>query len=117
MSQIHYDAINTVISPIDTSIIRFNDQNSKPILEIGRDGKIIIGEGYTPTEAGDAFIRRILDGMPQYFGAEFKDEIKALKQNVKRLENENQHLKNELNSSRLQLEAWVEDYHRLQDTL
>jgi hypothetical protein len=115
MSQIHYGAINTAISPIETSVISFADQNSKPILEIGRDGKIIIGEGYTPTEAADEFIRILTEKMPQYIDSPYKAEIKALRNDVKRLEEDKEIYKRQFRSIQIQLEAWVEDYHRLQN--
>lgn len=115
MSQIHYGALNTAISPIDTSIITFSDQTSKPILEIGRDGKIIIGEGYTPTEAADEFIRVLTEKMPQYIDSPYKAEIKALRDDVKRLEEDKEIYKAQFRSIQIQLEAWVEDYYRLQD--
>jgi len=115
MVQIHYPNVNTAISPIDTSIISFSDHKSKPILEIGRDGQIIIGEGYNPTEAADEFIRILAEKMPQYIDSPLKAEIKALRDDVKRLEEDKEIYKRQFRSIQIQLEAWVEDYHRLQN--
>lgn len=33
--------------------------NGRPVMTIGTNGEITMGEGYTPTEAGDAFIKAL----------------------------------------------------------
>jgi hypothetical protein len=70
-----YANISTAISPIDTSIIQFSDKDSKTILSITPEGQIEIGEGYTPTEAGDEFIDRLSMYLPNALEQKFKHEI------------------------------------------
>jgi ribosomal protein L19E len=53
--------------------------------------------------------------MPQYIDSPYKAEIKALRDDVKRLEEDKEIYKRQFRSIQIQLEAWVEDYYRLQD--
>ena len=113
----HYKdlSLNTAISPIDTSIIQFSDKESNMILEITPEGRIEIGEGYTPTEAGDEFIDRLSTYLPDALEKKFKTELDSLNADLKRLTNDNEVLKRQLNEKQFQLECWVEDYYRMQN--
>ena len=110
-----YANISTAISPIDTSIIQFSDKDSKTILTITPEGLIEIGEGYTPTEAGDEFIDRLSMYLPNALEQKFKPEIDSLNAELKRLTHDNEVLKRQLNEKQFQLECWVEDYYRMQN--
>lgn len=41
---------------VNPNELRIHSGNNPPVLIIKKDGSIEIGEGYTPTEAGEAFI-------------------------------------------------------------
>ena len=49
-------SINQV--PSDPIVIR-NTTNSELIFKITSDGEIVVGDGYTPSEAGDEFIKQM----------------------------------------------------------
>jgi flagellar capping protein FliD len=110
--------MTTAISPVDTSIITFKDPNTELIFEINREGQIIIGKGYTPTEAADIFLERLSQIMPGFVNSKtefLQKENDTLNVDLKRLTNDNEVLKRQLNEKQFQLECWVEDYYRMQN--
>ena len=60
------DSPSTKISPIDTSVITFKDPATELIFEINREGQIVIGKGYNPTDAADLFLERLSGIMPEF---------------------------------------------------
>ena len=114
-----YSDINPLsISPIDTSIITFKDPNTELIFEINREGQIIIGKGYTPTEAADIFLERLSQLLPNFVNAKtdmLQKEKDSLNTDLKRMAHDNEVLKRQLNEKQFQLECWVEDYYRMQN--
>jgi hypothetical protein len=99
------------VSPIDTSVITFKDPNTELIFEINREGQIVIGKGYTPTEAADMFLDRLSQIMPNFVNAKtehLQKENKELSNKIKQLQNEYNAQTLEVRELRLAIEAWRE---------
>jgi hypothetical protein len=109
-------AVSTNI-PIDTSVITFKDPATELIFEINREGQIVIGKGYTPTEAADMFLERLSEIMPNFVNAKtdmLQKENKELNQRVKELQEENQLFTNANNDLVMVAQAWRENVMQLE---
>lgn len=114
------DSLNTAISPIDTSVITFKDPNTELIFEINREGQIVIGKGYTPTEAADMFLERLSEIMPNFVIAKtdmLQKENNELSRKVKELQEENQMFANANNDLVMVAQAWRENVMQLERNL
>ena len=75
-------SINQV--PSDPIVIR-NTTNSELIFKITSDGEIVVGDGYTPSEAADEFINRMqvkLATKDQEYIEQLEAAIEAWKENL-----------------------------------
>jgi hypothetical protein len=75
-------SINQV--PSDPIVIR-NTTNSELIFKITSDGEIVVGDGYTPSEAGDEFIKQMqvkLATKDQEYIEQLEAAIEAWKENL-----------------------------------
>jgi len=105
------------VSPIDTSVITFKDPNTELIFEINREGQIVIGKGYTPSEAADMFLERLSEIMPNFVNAKtdmLQKENKELNQRVKELEDVNHRLTNSQLDLEMVAQAWRENVMQLE---
>jgi hypothetical protein len=103
-------AVSTNI-PIDTSVITFKDPNTELIFEINKEGQIVIGKGYTPSEAADMFLERLSEIMPNFVNAKtehLQKENKELSSKIKQLQNESHAQALEVRELRMAIEAWRE---------
>jgi len=108
------------VSPIDPSIITFKDTNTELIFEINREGQIIIGKGYTPTEAADMFLDRLTQIMPNFVNAKtefLQKENDELNQRVKELQEETQIFAQANNDLVMVAQAWRENVMQLERNL
>jgi hypothetical protein len=109
-------AVSTNI-PIDTSVITFKDPNTELIFEINKEGQIVIGKGYTPSEAADMFLERLSEIMPNFVNAKtdmLQKENKELNQRVKELEDVNHRLTNSQLDLEMVAQAWRENVMQLE---
>ena len=123
----HYkDMRNNTIStvstniPLDTSVITFKDPNTKLIFEINKEGQIVIGKGYTPSEAADMFLERLSEIMPNFVNAKtdmLQKENDELSRRVKELEDVNHRLTNANNDLVMVAQAWRENVVQLERNL
>jgi len=107
----------TKISPMDTSVISFKDPATELIFEINREGQIVIGKGYTPTEAADMFLERLSGIMPEFVNSKtehLQKENKELSRRIKELEEENQLFANANNDLVMVAQAWRENVVQLE---
>ena len=106
------DSPNTKISNFDnTSILTFKNPDTEVIFEITREGQIIIGKGYIPTEAADLFLKRMAEIMPDFVNSKteyLQKENKELTQRVKELEDVNHRLTNANNDLVMVAQSWRE---------
>jgi hypothetical protein len=109
--------LDSKISPIDTSIITFKDPNTELIFEINKEGQIIIGKGYTPTEAADMFLERLSHLLPNFVNAKtdmLQKENDELSRRVKELQEENQLFAQANNDLVMVAQAWRENVMQLE---
>ena len=105
------DSPSTKISPIDTSVITFKDPATELIFEVNREGQIVIGKGYNPTDAADLFLERLSGIMPEFVNSKtehLQKENKELSNKIKQLQNEYNAQTLEVRELRLAIEAWRE---------
>jgi hypothetical protein len=106
------DIPNTKISNFDnTSILTFKNPDTEVIFEITREGEIVIGKGYIPTEAADLFLKRMAEIMPDFVNSKteyLQKENKELTQRVKELEDVNHRLTNANNDLVMVAQSWRE---------
>ena len=105
------DSPSTKISHIDNSILTFKNPDTEVIFEINREGQIIIGKGYIPTEAADLFLKRMAEIMPDFVNSKteyLQKENEELNQRVKELEDVNHRLTNANNDLVVVAQAWRE---------
>ena len=106
------DIPNTKISNFDnTSILTFKNPDTEVIFEITREGEIVIGKGYIPTEAADLFLKRMAEIMPDFVNSKteyLQKENKELTQRVKELEDVNHRLTNANNDLVMVAQYWRE---------
>ena len=106
------DSPNTKISNFDnTSILTFKNPDTEVIFEITREGQIVIGKGYIPTEAADLFLKRMAEIMPDFVNSKteyLQKENKELTQRVKELEDVNLRLTNANNDLVMVAQSWRE---------
>ena len=106
------DSPNTKISNFDnTSILTFKNPDTEVIFEITREGEIVIGKGYIPTEAADLFLKRMAEIMPDFVNSKteyLQKENKELTQRVKELEDVNHRLTNANNDLVMVAQSWRE---------
>jgi len=108
------------VSPIDTSVISFKDPATELIFEINREGQIVIGKGYTPTEAADMFLERLSGIMPEFVNSKtehLQKENKELSRRIKELEEENRMFANANNDLVMVAQAWRENVVQLERNL
>ena len=107
-----FDSLSTAISHIDnSSIITFKNPDTEVIFEITREGEIVIGKGYIPTEAADLFLKRMAEIMPDFVNSKteyLQKENKELTQRVKELEDVNHRLTNANNDLVMVAQSWRE---------
>ena len=111
------DSPSTKISPIDTSVITFKDPATELIFEINREGQIVIGKGYNPTDAADLFLERLSGIMPEFVNAKtehLQKENKELSRRIKELEEENRMFANANNDLVMVAQAWRENVVQLE---
>jgi len=111
------DSPITKTSPIDTSVISFKDPATELIFEINREGQIVIGKGYTPTEAADMFLERLSGIMPEFVNSKtehLQKENKELSRRVKELQEENQLFAQANNDLVMVAQAWRENVMQLE---
>ena len=97
------------ISNFDNNIITFKGPESKMIFEITKEGEIRIGEGYTPTEASEEFLKILEDKLPEFANmrcAMLEKENKDLSYNIKQLQENKAELDHEVRELRLAIDAW-----------
>lgn len=97
------------ISNFDNSIITFKGPESKMIFEITKEGEIRIGEGYTPTDASEEFLKRLKDKLPEFANmrcAMLEKENKELSYGIKQLQENKAELDHEVRELRLAIDAW-----------
>ena len=97
------------ISNFDNNIITFKGPESKMIFEITKEGEIRIGEGYTPTEASEEFLKRLEDKLPEFANmkcAMLEKENKELSYSIKQLHEDKAELRHEVQELRLAIDAW-----------
>jgi hypothetical protein len=97
------------ISNFDNSIISFRGPESKMIFEITKEGEIRIGEGYTPTDASEEFLKRLKDKLPEFTNmrcAMLEKENKELSYGIKQLQENKAELDHEVRELRLAIDAW-----------
>jgi hypothetical protein len=97
------------ISNFDSSIISFRGPESKMIFEITKEGEIRIGEGYTPTDASEEFLKRLKDKLPEFANmrcAMLEKENKELSYGIKQLQENKAELDHEVRELRLAIDAW-----------
>jgi len=97
------------ISNFDNSIITFKGPESKMIFEITKEGEIRIGEGYTPTDASEEFLKRLKDKLPEFTNmrcAMLEKENKELSYGIKQLQENKAELDHEVRELRLAIDAW-----------
>lgn len=73
------------INLIQADPLVVNDLNSKLIFKITSDGQVLIGDGYTPSEAADEFISRMqvkLATKDQEYIEQLEAAIEAWKENL-----------------------------------
>ena len=105
------DSPSTKISHIDNSILTFKNPDTEVIFEINREGQIIIGKGYIPTEAADLFLKRMAEIMPDFVNSKteyLQKENEELNQRVKELQDVNHRLTNANNDLVVVAQAWRE---------
>ena len=106
------DSPSTKISHIDnSSILTFKNPDTELIFEINREGQIIIGKGYIPTEAADLFLKRMAEIMPDFVNSKteyLQKENEELNQRVKELQDVNHRLTNANNDLVVVAQAWRE---------
>ena len=106
------DSLNTKISNFEyTSILTFKNPDTEVIFEITREGQIVIGKGYIPTEAADLFLKRMAEIMPDFVNSKteyLQKENKELTQRVKELEDVNHRLTNANNDLVMVAQSWRE---------
>ena len=106
------DSPSTKISHIDnSSILTFKNPDTELIFEINREGQIIIGKGYIPTEAADLFLKRMAEIMPDFVNSKteyLQKENEELNQWVKELQDVNHILTNANNDLVVVAQAWRE---------
>ena len=105
------DSPSTKISHIDNSILTFKNPDTEVIFEINREGQIIIGKGYIPTEAADLFLKRMAEIMPDFVNSKteyLQKENEELTQRVKELQDVNHRLTNANNDLVVVAQAWRE---------
>ena len=91
------------------NIITFKGPESKMIFEITKEGEIRIGEGYTPTEASEEFLKRLEDKLPEFANmkcAMLEKENKELSYSIKQLHEDKAELRHEVQELRLAIDAW-----------
>ena len=74
-------SINQIVS--DPLVIK--NMNSELIFKITSDGQVVIGDGYTPSEAGDEFISQMrikLASKDQEYITQLESAIEAWKENL-----------------------------------
>ena len=113
------NTISTVSTniPIDTSVITFKDPNTELIFEINKEGQIVIGKGYTPSEAADMFLERLSETMPNFVNAKtdmLQKENDELSRRVKELQEENQLFTQANNDLVMVAQAWRENVMQLE---
>lgn len=113
------NTISTVSTniPLDTSVITFKDPNTELIFEINKEGQIVIGKGYNPSEAADMFLERLSEIMPNFVNAKtdmLQKENKDLSRRIKELEEENQLFANANNDLVMVAQAWRENAMQLE---
>jgi hypothetical protein len=97
------------ISNFDNNIITFKGPESKMIFEITKEGEIRIGEGYTPTDASEEFLKRLEDKLPEFANmkcAMLEKENKELSYSIKQLHEDKAELRHEVQELRLAIDAW-----------
>ena len=105
------DSPSTKISHIDNSILTFKNPDTEVIFEINREGQIIIGKGYIPTEAADLFLKRMAEIMPDFVNSKteyLQKENEELSRRVKELQDVNHRLTNANNDLVVVAQAWRE---------
>ena len=115
-----FDNTFSKISPMDTSIITFKDPDTEVIFEINKEGQIIIGKGYTPTEAADMFLERLSNILPNFVNSKtefLQKENDELNQRVKELEHANHRLTNSQLDLEMVAQAWRENVMQLERNL
>jgi antitoxin component of RelBE/YafQ-DinJ toxin-antitoxin module len=103
--------------PIDNSVITFKDPNTELIFEINKEGQIVIGKGYTPSEAADMFLERLSETMPNFVNSKtehLQKENKELSRRIKELEEENQLFTQANNDLVMVAQAWRENVMQLE---
>lgn len=97
------------ISNFDNNIITFKGPESKMIFEITKEGEIRIGEGYTPTDASEEFLKRLEDKLPEFVNMRcsmLEKENKELSYSIKQLHEDKAELRHEVQELRLAIDAW-----------
>ena len=73
------------INQIPTDPLVVKNTNSELIFKITSDGEIVVGDGYTPSEAGDEFIKQMqikLATKDQEYIDQLEAAIEAWKENL-----------------------------------
>jgi hypothetical protein len=73
------------INQVPSDPITIRNTNSELVFKITSDGEIVVGDGYTPSEAGDEFIKQMqikLATKDQKYIDQLESAIEAWKENL-----------------------------------
>ena len=73
------------INQVPSDPITIRNTNSELVFKITSDGEIVVGDGYTPSEAGDEFIKQMqvkLATKDQEYIEQLEAAIEAWKENL-----------------------------------